>query len=131
MFECMILGDSIAVGVSQQRPQCVAYAKSGWNSSQWNKTFINKDLRAKIIMISLGSNDHDGVHTFKELMKLRQSIDSGEVFWIMPAIKPNVQEHIRIIARNFGDTILNIADVSKDGVHPTTKGYKILAGQTK
>ena len=131
MFECMILGDSIAVGVSQQRPQCVAYAKSGWNSSQWNKTFINKDLRAKITMISLGSNDHDGVHTFKELMKLRQSIDSGEVFWVMPAIKPNVQEHIRIIARNFGDTILNIADVSKDGVHPTAQGYKILAGQTK
>lgn len=131
MFECLILGDSIAVGVAQQRPECVSYAKVGWNSSQWNKTYIHKDLRSKIVMISLGSNDHDGVHSFKELLKLRESIDSKEVFWVIPAIKPNVQDYIRIIAKNFNDTILYIPELSKDGVHPTSRGYRILAGQTK
>lgn len=131
MFDCLILGDSIAVGVAAQRPECVAYAKGGWNSWQWNKAYIHKDLRSKITMISLGSNDHDGVHTFKELLKLRQSIDSNEVFWIMPAVKPHIQDHIRIIAKNFNDTILYIPQLSKDGVHPTSRGYRILAGQTK
>lgn len=131
MFDCLILGDSIAAGVAQQRPECVAYAKVGWNSSQWNKTYIHKDLRSKIVMISLGSNDHDGVHSFKELLKLRESIDAKEVFWVMPAIKLNVQDHIRIIAKNFNDTILYIPELSKDGVHPTSRGYRILAGQTK
>ena len=131
MFDCLILGDSIAVGVSQQRSDCVAYAKVGLNSSQWNKTYIRKDLQSKIVMISLGSNDHDGVHSFKELLKLRESIDAKEVFWVMPAIKPNVQDHIRIIAKNFNDTILYIPELSKDGVHPTSRGYTILAGQTK
>lgn len=131
MFDCLILGDSIAVGVAQQRPECVAYAKGGWNSWQWNKAYIRKDLQSKIVMISLGSNDHDGVHSFKELLKLRESVDAKEVFWVMPAVKPNVQDHIRIIAKNFNDTILYISELSKDGVHPTSRGYKILAGQTK
>lgn len=131
MFDCLILGDSIAVGVAQQRPECVAYTKGGWNSWQWNKAYIRKDLQSKIVMISLGSNDHDGVHSFKELLKLRESIDAKEVFWVMPAIKPNVQDHIRIIAKNFNDTILYIPELSKDGIHPTSRGYRILAGQTK
>jgi len=131
MFECMILGDSIAVGVAAQRPDCVSYAISGYNSSQWNKRFvIQKDL-SKTVIISLGSNDHDAVHTFKELLKLRDSIDATHVYWIMPAIKPHIQNHIKIIAKNYNDTILPIPELSKDKVHPTTNGYKILAKETK
>lgn len=131
MFDCLILGDSIAVGVAQHRPECAVYANVGWTSKRWNSTYIQKDLHSKITMISLGSNDHDGVHSFKELLKLRESIDSNEVFWIMPAINPHVQDHIRIIAKNFNDTILYIPELSRDGVHPTSRGYRILAGQTK
>ena len=29
MIDCMILGDSIAVGTARERPECVAYAKGG------------------------------------------------------------------------------------------------------
>ena len=131
MFECMILGDSIAVGVARQRPDCVSYAVGGYNSSQWNKRFLlQKDL-SKTVIISLGSNDHDGVHTVKELLKLRDSIDATHVYWIMPAIKPHIQEHIKIIAKNYNDTILPIPELSKDKVHPTTNGYKILAKEIK
>ena len=131
MIDCLILGDSIAVGISQYRPECVSYAKVGINSQRWNKTYIHKDLRANITTISLGSNDHETIHSFKELLILRESIDSDEVFWVMPAINKNVQDNIRIIAKAFRDTILYIPELSKDGVHPTSRGYKILAGQTK
>ena len=131
MIDCLILGDSIAVGVAQHRPECVAYAKVGWNTSQWNKSYLKKDLSSKITVISLGSNDHDGVNSFKELLKLRESVDSVEVFWILPASKPHIQDMIKIIAKNYNDTVLPINDLSNDKVHPTQRAYKQLAGQTK
>ncbi len=39
MIECLILGDSIAVGTAQARPECVAYVKSGINSYGTQKQF--------------------------------------------------------------------------------------------
>ena len=131
MLECLILGDSIAVGTHQFRPECAIVAKSGINSGQWNKNY-SKDLKpARTVVISLGSNDHSGVNTFKELLTMRQQVDAEHVFWIMPAIKPNVQDVVQIIAKNFGDTILPITRLQPDGVHPSWAGYKQLAKSTK
>jgi lysophospholipase L1-like esterase len=53
------------------------------------------------------------------------------VYWILPAIKPEVQEIVRRIAVENGDVILPIKDLSTDRVHPTTKGYRQLAEATK
>ena len=131
MLECLILGDSIAVGTAQFRPDCAVYAKSGINSHNWLNKNVGKSLTAKSVIISLGSNDHRGVKTFHELMAIRQLTDAGRVYWILPANKPDVTEIVEIIARNFGDTILPITKVSKDGVHPTTAGYRELAEKFK
>jgi len=49
----------------------------------------------------------------------------------MPPIKPAVQDTIRIIAKNYKDTLLEIPELSKDKVHPTGQGYKELAEMTK
>jgi hypothetical protein len=46
----MILGDSIAVGISQQRPQCVSYAKVGINSRQYVNKNITKDLSSETVI---------------------------------------------------------------------------------
>ena len=131
MLDCLILGDSIAVGTAQFRPDCAVYAKSGINSHNWLNKNVGKNLTAKSVIISLGSNDHQGVKTFHELMAIRQLTDAGRVYWILPANKPDVTEIVEIIARNFGDTILPITKVSKDGVHPTTVGYKELAEKSR
>jgi lysophospholipase L1-like esterase len=131
MLECLILGDSIAVGTAQFRPDCAVYAKSGINSHNWLNKNVDKNLTAKSVIISLGSNDHSGVNTFQELMAIRQLTDAARVYWILPANKPKVREVVEIIARNFGDTMLPIPSLSKDGVHPTTNGYKELAVKTK
>jgi lysophospholipase L1-like esterase len=127
----MILGDSIGVGISKQRPECVAYVKSGVNSTKWMDFNIAKYLASDTIIISLGSNDSDRIHTFKELITLRQVIEAKRVFWILPANKANVRDNIKIIAKNYNDITLDIPEVSKDKIHPTAKAYKILAGQTK
>jgi lysophospholipase L1-like esterase len=139
MLECLILGDSIAVGTHLQRYECTAYAKGGINSWHWNKMYGNKDLTAGTVIISLGSNDHAGVHTFKELLRLRENVQAAKVFWILPNgnLKAsgvpieNVQENIKIIARNYNDVVLPIPEVSKDGIHPTGAGYRAIAQETK
>ena len=71
------------------------------------------------------------MNTFKELMRIRQNIQGAKVFWIMPAVKPNIQEMVKIIAKNYNDTILPIKELSKDGIHPTSNGYKTLAKDSK
>ena len=127
----MILGDSIAVGVAQQRTECVAYAKSGINSYNWNNKYNDKDFVANTVIISLGSNDTDKIQSFNELLALRQSVKSDRVYWIVPAIKPHIKEYLEIIAKHFNDTLIKIPQVSKDGVHPTGQGYRELAERTK
>ena len=131
MIECLILGDSIAVGTHMARPECVAYAKGGWNSWQWNKEYLDEDLSAKTVIISLGSNDHQGVHTRQELYKLRGKIKADKVYWIMPAIKPEVQNIVEEVANMNGDFIITIPYLSTDGIHPTGNGYKKIAQITK
>jgi len=131
MLECLILGDSIAKGISDIRKECTAYVKSGINSRDWNDKFVKKVVPAKSTIISLGSNDYRQLNTQIELVALRHSVKSDRVFWIVPANKPQKQEIVQKIARNYGDTFITIPELSPDGVHPTYKGYKILGDQTK
>lgn len=137
MLECLIVGDSIAVGTSWARPECVSYAKGGWNSWQWNKDYLQKASAqpTKTLIISLGANDHKGVKTEQELRKMRAAIKADRVFWISPGKerKPIPQDAIERIAKEYGDTVLlrPMNHMSADGVHPTGKGYKVLAEQAK
>lgn len=137
MLECLIIGDSIAVGTSYYRKECVSYSKGGWNSWQWNKDYLAKASAqpAKTIIISLGANDHKGVKTEAELRKMRESIKGDRVFWISPGKerKPIPQDAIERIAKEYGDTILLRPEkhISPDGIHPTGTGYKVLAEQAR
>jgi len=131
MLECLILGDSIAVGTHQFKPECVAYAKGGWNTWQWNRDYLQNDLTANTVIISLGSNDHKGVKTRKELETMRAKIKGSRVFWILPAIKPEIQAIVQAIAVEHGDTVLPITSLQPDGVHPSWAGYKTLANQVR
>lgn len=131
MLDCLILGDSIAVGTQMFRPECTLVGKGGINTRQFNKNYAQKIEPAKTVIISLGSNDHNGVNSFKELLAMRQRIEGKQVFWIMPAVKPHIQAMVEIIARNFGDTVLPITKLQPDQIHPTWAGYKEIALQTK
>jgi lysophospholipase L1-like esterase len=137
MIDCLIIGDSIAVGTHMARPECVAYARGGWNSWQWNKDYLPKasGQPAKTVIISLGANDHKGVKTEFELRKMREAIKGERVFWIDPGQdrKPVPHDAIVRIAKEYGDTILPRpkTHMSADGIHPTGRGYKELAEKTK
>ena len=131
MLECLILGDSIAVGTHQARPECAVYARVGINSRDFVNRYIGKDLVADTVVISLGSNDHKGIKTKNELMDLRSQVVAKKVYWILPAIKPDIQEIVEEVAHKYGDWIIRIPHLSNDGVHPTRQGYKKIGDITK
>ena len=135
MIDCLIIGDSIAVGTKQFRPDCVAFAKGGINSWQWRKQYLEGDQgklpQAETLIISLGSNDHKGVKTREEIASIRSRVTAKRVFWILPAIKPDIQAMVREVAAGFGDTVLPITRLQPDGIHPSWAGYKELAEKAK
>ena len=140
MLECLIIGDSIAVGTATVRQECVSYSKGGINSYQWVNQNIGKTpLQAKTVIISLGSNDHKYVKTETELRTIRELTKADRVYWILPAgnhPKSNVkildiQEIVKKVAAQYGDVVLPITHLQKDGIHPSSRGYKVIAEQTK
>jgi lysophospholipase L1-like esterase len=134
MLECLIVGDSIAVGVSQVRPECQAIAKSGINSSDWNKKHLHKLRPARTLIISLGANDL-GINTEGHVRSLRTNAQADRVFWLLPSqrVKPQQVAAVRQVAAEFGDTVIPRpeSNISADGVHPTYKGYRVLGELTK
>lgn len=134
MLECLIVGDSIAVGVSQVRPECEAIVKSGINSKTWNDRHLHQLKPARTLIISLGANDL-GINTEGHVRSLRTNAQADRVFWLLPSarLKPRQVEAVRQVAEEFGDTVIPRpeSNISSDGVHPTYRGYKILGDQTR
>lgn len=140
MLDCLIVGDSIAVGVANARPECVSYSTGGINSKQWlNKNVGKTPLIAKNVIISLGSNDHKYIKTLEELRTIRELTKANRVYWVLPAgnhPKSNVkiediQEMVKQVAKENGDVVLPITRLQTDGIHPSWAGYKDLAEKTK
>jgi len=132
MLDCLIMGDSIAYGVSTIRTECVAYVKSGINSHNWlNQNVSKSPYVAKTVIISLGTNDLKDVKTEEELRTIRQLTKADRVYWIMPSIKVGVMQAVATVAKEYGDTVLTGVKRSPDGIHPTMAGYKKIAEETK
>lgn len=133
MIECLILGDSIAVGIRDARPECQGAAVIGINTKDFIRRFGDKRA-AKNIIISLGSNDL-GNNIGQALEDYRDQLEADKIFWILPSEikRPLEREAIISVAKRFGDATINIPTgyLEKDGIHPTAAGYKALARQTK
>jgi lysophospholipase L1-like esterase len=136
MIECLILGDSLAVGVGQVRKECVTHAVSGINSYNYVNRHIlytKGDTQAKTVIISLGSNDTKNIDTYEELTTLRQLVSADRVYWIVPNIKETKRKAVWEVARKNNDWVIDARgyDRSPDAVHPTYKGYKGIADETR
>lgn len=138
MLECLVIGDSIAVGIAQFRPECVTYARTGWTSAQWNKHYLptfNAQLPAKSLIISLGTNDYRGVNTIAELNRIRENVKAGtRVFWVLPPmVKAAQREQVREVAEIWGDSWLTVpeTELARDNIHPTRAGYRNLADEPR
>ena len=139
MLECLILGDSIAVGTQQFAKQCQLVGKGGINTWQWNNMYPTADLTAGTVIISLATNDHKYIKTEAELIKMRERVKSSRVFWVLPAgnLKGSevpievIQGYVRKVAAQYGDTVLPINGLQKDGIHPSWSGYRDIVERTQ
>jgi lysophospholipase L1-like esterase len=136
MIECLILGDSIAKGISDVRKECVAYVKSGVNSYDYvnrHVLYTQGNTQATTVIISLGSNDYKKINTFEELDTLRQLVKADRVYWILPNIKETKRKEVWMVASKYNDIVIDARnhDRSPDAVHPTYKGYKTIAEATR
>lgn len=122
-MSCLIAGDSIAVGVAEQLPVCAVRAKVGITSKMFKCTYVATLPHADSTVISLGSNDWG--NSYDTLRQIRSNI-KGAVYWIKPS-KPC--DAVAKVAKEYGDVVLHIPQVSRDRVHPTSKGYKKLASE--
>lgn len=138
MLECLIVGDSIAVGTKMFMPECQLQGKGGINSWQFNKMYTGS-FYADTVIISLGSNDHKGVKTYDELFEMRQRVGAKNVFWVLPAGNnpaggvsvEKIQKIVIELSQYYGDTVLPITRLQPDGIHPSWAGYKDIAEKTK
>jgi len=138
VLDCLIVGDSIAVGTKQFMPQCQLQGKGGINTWQFNRIYKGS-FYADTVIISLGSNDHKGVNTYDELFEMRQRVGAKNVFWVLPAGNlpaggvsiDKIQSIVKKIAIYYGDTVLPITRLQADGIHPSWAGYKDIAEKAK
>lgn len=133
MLECLILGDSIAVGAHQYRQECVSLSKGGITSHGWDKRYGTNNLAAATVIISLGTNDWEGANTYGKLREIRAKIKAQRVFWIAPnqQTRPQAYQNVNTIAGMFGDVVIWTGRYQKDNIHPSWAGYKELVEQTR
>jgi len=124
MLDCLILGDSIAVGVGEARPECMTVAEVGITSNDFAFSYRGPPGAARVI-VSLGSNDK--TDSSDALWYLREHIN-GRVIWILPARRYQ-QAPVKKLAAHFGDKVVTVPSVWRDGVHPAN--YRRLADLTR
>lgn len=123
MIDCVVLGDSIAVGIGSVSPQCQTIAKVGINSK--NFVVSNRYIpKAKTTIISLGSND--GNADFSKYLRELRKRASGKVIWILSANNDKARQIALNIARQNGDSVVYLSSfATADGIHP--KSYSSVA----
>ena len=132
MIECLILGDSIAVGVSRRLTECEVIAEVGINSLNYYNVYMDQVRGADSYIISLGAND-GYTNTAEVIPRLREQLPNrAEVVWLVPANNKEAIEAVINLSEQYGDNTLRLTDfpLAGDGVHPTGAGYNMLAEES-
>ena len=75
MLDCLILGDSVAAGLSQARSECVAYVADKINSQAWlSKNLEKSPYLARTVIISLGNHDRLDINSQHDIRTIRQLV---------------------------------------------------------
>ena len=73
VFDCLALGDSLAIGVGQARPDCYVAADLPGSPPNATCSIFPGMRHVRTAIISLGVNDGDGTSTADNLRRLRGS----------------------------------------------------------
>ena len=122
----MVMGDSLAAGVSLYARECAKVVQTGISSGKFLNDY-NPFRVANNVIISLGSNDVRG--TEMNLVTLRENQKGANVTWILPMKDGEAREAVLRVARHFKDRVIDSrnAGKSRDGVHPPLSDYDKMA----
>jgi lysophospholipase L1-like esterase len=127
-FACLIIGDSLAQGISQAL-HCPSVNKPGVQTKDFSRQWLAQayDLQLGTVVVSLGSNDALLQDITPDLLRLRQSLQSERVVWVLP-VKAHRYD-VNVVAARFRDQTIDAAQVpiAADGIHPTKQGYALMA----
>lgn len=129
MLHCAILGDRLAQGVATLRPDCLSDTRVGISSASYVSGHV-VSVTAQTALLSLGVNDGPPtVETVKHLLKLRAGVSAQHVYWILLARPEETRGLIQVIARLYGDTVIETrGSTGPDGLHLTGSAYRHVAG---
>ena len=131
MLPCLVIGDSIAVGVGQTLPECRTEARVGMTARQFVHEFLHPREADKVV-ISLGVNDGVSATTIPNLQRVRESVRGRTVYRLLPAQHDYARGAIRAVASRYGDRVIDCAPTAgPDGLHPTGAGYRSLGGMIR
>jgi lysophospholipase L1-like esterase len=131
LLDCIVLGDSIALGLGLARPDCVVVAVTGITSERYVQTFLAA-RQARTAIISLGVNDGAGVATADNLQRLRGSVTADTVYWLLAGSNPHNRDAVHAVADRYGDRLIDVAPLAgPDHIHPDRTGYATLARETR
>ncbi|WP_313802648.1 hypothetical protein [Sphingobium sp.] len=122
MAFCLILGDSIALGIaaalsSASPTACDVKARVG--ASVEAITSMVPRTSYNVVIISAGSNDRRNGKVAEALVRLRNALKAQAVTWVYPRAAAEAWV-IHRIARRRGDGAVGLFKFnSRDGVHPS------------
>jgi len=117
---CAVIGDSIALGLSSQMPQCAHNAKKGIPSADIIRR-VPEGL-VQTLLISAGTNDADNPRLGDNLRAIRRRAGGG-VIWIAP-VDARARGAVETVAKLHGDRVVGFTP-AYDNAHP--RSYAELA----
>lgn len=128
-MSCIVLGDSIAVGLSEKLPECARLAEVGLTTAGWFKRYggVNAYAPQDFVVISLGSNDGN-LYAMANLRRLRDQVTAKRVIWVLPACNAQARRGIEHLAAYHADAVVSF-EPGHDGIHPWS--YSLLAHDVK
>ncbi|TGX49214.1 hypothetical protein E5A73_20060 [Sphingomonas gei] len=123
MFECLILGDSTALGAGRainatHIVRCDVLAVEGASAAQI-LTWPRAPKRYSTIIVAVGSNDAPTPPLRRALVRIRVGLAARRVIWLLPYARSNAAI-VNSIAISFADESLDLAQFpSRDRVHPS------------
>jgi lysophospholipase L1-like esterase len=128
MFDCLILGDSIGVGVASELRQCSRLVQIGYTSANTLVRYNDRIFPHKVNVVSVGTNDTN-INTERHARLIREKFAGETVIWIMPnkELKPYAYDAVKKVAERNGDHMIEPRFLGPDNIHPTVVGYQDLA----
>ncbi len=107
MVPCLAIGDELALGLAQGRPDCVAVAAPGITSAPFAALDLGRLKAAQMVIISLGANDAPGADTASNLRRLRKTVTAQRVIWLVPNASPAFRLGVTAVAAEWGDGLID------------------------